>query len=118
MFLPAPANAHDTWFHLLIQHFQDRTVSLANPGFHARLGNSSNPKCCPRGAWNDRMLIETVLSMLILISHFKKIRHRGIDCLLARLAFTVAAFNPFILWDGLQPDPNGFIPLSTAQFSL
>lgn len=116
--LAAPANAHDTWFHPLVQHFQDRTVILADRGFHARLGNPPNLKCCPRGTWNDRMLIETVFSMLTLISHFKKIMHRVVDYVLARLAFTVAAFNLLIQWDGLQPDDKGFIPLSIAQFSL
>jgi hypothetical protein len=36
----------------------------------------------------------------------------------ARLAFTMAAFNILIQWDGLQPDQNGFIHLSIAEFSL
>jgi len=116
--LAAPANAHDTWFHPLVQHFQDRTVILADRGFRARLGNPPNLKCCPRGTWNDRMLVETVFSMPTLISHFKKIMHRVVGYVLARLAFTVAAFNLLIQWDGLQPDDKGFISLSIAQFSL
>lgn len=44
---------------------------LGDSGFHAREGNPPNLKVCPRGAWNDRMLIETVYSMLTLISHTK-----------------------------------------------
>ena len=116
--LGLPANAHDTWFHPLIQLFQDRMIVLANAGFHARDGDPPNLKLCPRGTWNDRMLIETVFSMLTLISHFKKVMHRVIDYVLARLAFTVAAFDLLIQWDGLQPDKHGFVSLSIAEFSL
>ena len=112
------ANAHDTWFHPLIQHFQERTVLLADTAFHARDGDPLNLKLCRRGTWNDRMLIETVFSMLTLISHFKKIMHRVVDYVLARLAFTVAAFNLLIQWDGFQPDKHGFVPLSIAKLNL
>jgi hypothetical protein len=116
--LPAPAHVHDTLFHPLIEVFQDRMLILGDSGFHAREGNPPNLKVCPRGTWNDRMLIETVYSMLTLISHTKKMMHRVIDYLEARLAFTVAAFNLLIQWDGLKSEPNGFIPLSIAEFNL
>ena len=116
--LGASAHAHDTWFHPLIQGFEDRMIILADTGFHAHEGDPPNLKLCPRGLWNDRMLIETVFSMLTLISHFKKIGHRVMDYVLARLAFTVTAFNLLIQWHGLNPDPQGFIPLSIAEFNL
>lgn len=116
--LGVPANVHDTLFHPLIEQFQNRMVILADTGFHAREGDPPNLKLCPRGTWNDRMLIETVFSMLTLISHFKKVMHRVTDYVLARLAFTVAAFNLLIQWDGLQPDEQGFVSLSIAEFNL
>ena len=116
--LGASAHAHDTWFHPLIQEFQDCMIILADTGFHAREGDPPHLKLCPRSTWNDRMLIETVFSMLTLISHFKKISHRVMDYVLARLAFTVTAFNLLIQWHGLNPDPKGFIPLSIAEFNL
>src|SRR5262249_11591671 len=50
-------------------------------------------KVCQRGAWQDRMLVETVLSMLTLVCHLKKVMHRGWAYFQARLAFTMAAFN-------------------------
>jgi hypothetical protein len=31
-----------------------------------------------RGAWQDRMLVETVLSMLTLVCHFKQVMHRDV----------------------------------------
>jgi hypothetical protein len=35
-----------------------------------------------------------------------------------RLAFTVALFNLLVQWQGWQPDEDGFVPLSIADFSL
>jgi hypothetical protein len=114
----APANAHDTWFHPLIEVFQNSMVILGDRGFHAETGDPPNLKICRRGDWNDRMLIETVLSMLTQICHFKKVTHRVAAYFQARLAFTVAVFNLLIQWDGLKPEPEGFISLSIAEFSL
>lgn len=87
-------------------------------GFHAKDGDPANMKICDRGTWNTRMLIETVLSMLTLVCHFKKVMHRVWAYFQARLAFTMAAFNVLVQWNGLQPDRNGFIHLSIAQFGL
>ena len=116
--LGAPAHAHDTWFHPLIQRFQDRMVILADTGFQAHDGDPPNLKLCPRGTWNERMLIETVFSMLTLISHTKHMTHRVTEYLQARLAFSVTAFNLLVQWDGLHPDADGFIPLTIAEFNL
>lgn len=116
--LSAPAHGHDTLFHPLIQLFQNRMLILGDTGFHAHGGDPPNFKLCPRGTWNDRMLIETVFSMLTLISHTKHMMHRVIDYLQARLAFTVTAFNLLVQWDGLHPDADGFLPLTIAEFNL
>ena len=66
----------------------------------------------------NRMLVETVLSMLTLVCHVKKVMHRGWAYFQARLAFTMAAFNVLVQWHGLHPDASGFVPLSIAEFSL
>jgi hypothetical protein len=75
-------------------------------------------KLCQRGEWEDRMLVETVLSMLTLVCHVKKVMHRGWAYFQARLAFTMAAFNVLVQWYGFQPNTSGFVPLSMAEFSL
>jgi len=62
--------------------------------------------------------VETVLSMLTLVCHFKKVMHRVWDYFRARLAFTMAAFNLLVQWDGLKADDEGFVHLSIAEFSL
>ena len=64
------------------------------------------------------MLVETVFSMLTLVSHCKKVMHRVWAYFQARLAFTMAAFNMLVQWHGLQPHASGFVPLSIAEFSL
>lgn len=116
--LSAPAHVHATLFHPLIQLFQNRMLILGDTGFHAHGGAPPNFKLCPRGPWNDRMLIETVFSMLTLISQTKHMMPRGIDSLQARLAFTVTAFKLLVQWEGLHPDADGFIPLTMAEFNL
>jgi hypothetical protein len=114
----APANAHDTWFHPIIEVFQPYMVVLGDTGFHAETGDPPNLKLCQRGEWNDRMLIETVLSMLTQVCHFKKVMHRVADYFQARLAFTVALFNVLVQWQGWKADGAGFVGLSIAEFSL
>ena len=112
------ANVYDAVFHPLIARFQDTMVILTDHGFHAQQGDPSNMKVCPRGVWNERMLVETVLSMLTVVCHFKKVGHRVWSYFRARLAFTLAAFNILVQWHGLEPDENGMIHLSIAEFSL
>ena len=114
----ATANIQDVHFHPLISQFEEQMIVLTDTGFHAKEGDPSNLKVCQRGTWNDRMMIETVFSMLTLVSHFKKMPHRVWSYFKARLAYTVAAFNILVQWRGLVPDKQGRIHLSIAQFSL
>ena len=75
--------------------------------FHAAEGAPTNLKLCQRGEWQDRLLVETVLSMLTLVCHFKKVMHR-----------VWAYFHARLAWYGLRPTAPGFVPLSIAEFSL
>ena len=114
----ATANVHDTIFHPLVEKVQEEMIVLADNNFHAKEGDPPNLKLCERGEWNVRMLVETVLSMLTTVSHFKKMAHRIWEYFQAHLAFAMAAFNLLVQWDGLEPDENGFVHLSIAEFSL
>ena len=115
----APDNMHDKHFAVLAEAVKERMLVLADQGFHSAEGDPPNLKICKRGRWNERMLVETVLSMLTTISHLKHVTHRVAAYLQARLAFTVALFNLLVQWHGLTPDPEtGFVPLSMAEFSL
>lgn len=112
------ANVYDSVFHPLIERFEGQMVVFTDRGFHSRSGDPPNMKVCQHGEWNVRMVIETVLSMLTVVSHFKRVSHRVARYFQARLAFTMAVFNLCVQWDGLPPLPNGFVPLSIAPFSL
>src|SRR5215510_12590778 len=85
-------------------------IVLSDTGFHAAEGDPSNLKLCQRGEWEDRMLVETVLSMLTLVCHLKRMMHRGWAYFQARLAFTMAVFNVLVQWHGLLPNASGFVP--------
>jgi len=112
------ANQYDADFQPLIEKVVDHMIVFADTHFHAAEGDPPNLKICARGSWNDRMLIETVLSMLTTVSHFKKVFHRTWSQFEARLAFMMTTFNILAQWDGLSPDASGFVPLSIAEFSL
>ena len=114
----ATANVADSTFQGLIRQVDGRMIVLSDTAFHATEGDPSNLKLCQRGAWQDRMLVETVLSMLTVVCHFKRVMHRGWAYFQAHLAFTMAAFNVLVQWHGLQPNASGFVPLSIAEFSL
>jgi len=112
------ANVHDTTFHPLIRRFEDRTVVFSDFGFHAKEGDPTNLKVCEPFHHNERMIVETVLSMLTTVCHFKKVMHRVWENFQARLAFTMATFNLLVGWYGFHPDHTGFVHLSIADFCL
>jgi len=114
----ATANVADHTFQGLIRQFDECLILLSDMAFHAAAGDPSNLKLCRRGEWEDRILVETVLSMLTLVCHFKKVTHRVWATFHARLAFTMAAYNVLVQWYGLLPNASGFVPLSIAEFSL
>jgi len=69
----ATANVADQTFQWLIRQFEERMIVLSDTGFHAAEGDPANLKLCQRGAWQDRMLVETGLSMLTLVCHVKQV---------------------------------------------
>lgn len=114
----AKESEHDTVFQPLIRKYGEQSLILADHGFHAKAGDPSNLKICKKGSWNDRMLIETVLSMLTTVCRLKKVAHRSWQGLTARLAFVTAAYNLLVQWQGLKPDQNQLIRLSMTHVSL
>jgi hypothetical protein len=114
----ATANVADNTLQWLIQQFEERMIVLSDTAFHAAEGDPTNLTLCQRGEGEDRILVETVLSMLTLVGHFQKVMHRVWAYVHARLAFTMAVFNGLVQWQGLLPNASGFVPLSIAEFSL
>lgn len=113
------ANVYDgSAFPALVEDHQESMALFADPGFEKRDWHPANLKICQRGEWNSRMIVETVLSMLTLINHFKKVMHRQWAYLKSRLAYTMAMFNILVQWEGLQVDEQGCVHFSLAPFSL
>jgi hypothetical protein len=113
----APANVYDAHFHPLSAHFDGPMIIVADTGLHATTGDPANMQVCPRGTWNTRMLVETVLSMLTTVFQSKKVGHRVWASFRARLAWMMAAFNLLARW-GMEIDEHDMVRLSIAEFSL
>ena len=91
-------------------------IILTDTGFHRAKGDPGNVKLCRRGQWNVRMIVATTFSMMTTVWGSKEMRHntwRGFE---AHLSYLMAAFNILVQWDGLEPDENGRIHRSIAQF--
>ena len=113
------ANVYDgSAFQHIVDNVADEMVVFADEGFEKLDWFPSNLRLCKRGEWNDRMMIETVLSMLTLVRGFKKVMHRAWTYFKTRVGLTMALFNILVQWHGLPAQEDGFVPLSIAEFSL
>jgi hypothetical protein len=121
------AGAYDAdAFGHLIARFADRMIVLADGNFHkspfhrpdyANDPDPPNLKLCPRGSWDERKLVETVLSMISGgtgsgVCALKKVTERCWANLMSHLGAALAAFNLLVGWDPGEPR------LAVARFSL
>jgi len=114
----APANTHDSAFLELPGRVAHQSVILGDGHFHDKEGIATNVKVCRRGRWNERMVIETIFSMMTRLWGAKKRDTRSEKGHLTFWAYAVAAFNLLVSWDGMKPDENGFVPISIKDFVL
>ena len=111
-------NVHDQRFHPLMEQVNDRSIVLADFGFRSVKGIPDNCKLCAKGTWNERMGVETALSMVTVVCGLKHMHHRLRPYIQARLASVVAMFNVLLtLFHHLHPDADPF-QMSIAEFSL
>jgi len=101
------ANVHDQLFLPLVATLTGISIVLADVGFKDANGIPDNLKLCRRGTWNERMLVETALSLVTMVCHLKKVFHRTRHHFQTRLAYMAAMFNS-LLWLNrrLQPDAD------------
>jgi hypothetical protein len=114
------ANVHDQVFLPLVQALNGRSIVLADVGFNSAAGIPANLKLCPRGTWNERMLVETMLSLVTMVCSLKKVFHRTRPHFHARLAYVAAMFNALLALNrALDPgaDPNDRL-LHLAHYAL
>ncbi len=113
------ANVYDgSAFQDIVERNAKKMIIFSDEGFVKKDWHPENVKICARGEWNTRMIVETVLSMLTLVCHFKKVMHRTWEYFKSRLAYTMALFNILVQWDGIPVDENGSVQFSIARFSL
>ena len=114
------ANAHDQTFLPLVQAVDGASIVLADTGFNSAAGIPGNLKLCLRGTWNERMLVETALSLVTMVCGLKKVFHRTRCYFQARLAYVAAMFNALLALNRtLEPEaePEDRL-LHLAQFAL
>ena len=73
---------------------------LSDTPLHTAAGDPVILTRSQRGEWQDRMLVETMRSMLTPVSHFKKARHWVWAYCQARLTCTMAACKVLVQWHG------------------
>lgn len=104
------ANEHDQVFRPVAEQYDGETITLTDSGFVLADAPPSNIKLCTRGTWNERMLIETINSLVTVVFHSKKISQRVDTYIEARLAYMTALINILLrITDGV---------LSFADFTL
>jgi hypothetical protein len=112
-----PMNQPDKDFNPLAAYFADESIVLSDLGFRDAQGSPPNLKLCPKGTWNERMIIETTFSMLTQVCDTKKFFHRLPDYLWSHCAYLAAMFNVLVTLFH-QLFPNDERQRSIAEFSL
>jgi hypothetical protein len=114
----ATLSTHDQAFHPIIERYDGQTIVLSDFGFRCKDGIPANLKLCAKGTWNERMTVETALSMVTVVCDLKRLRHRLRPYIQARLSSVVAMFNVLLtLFHHLHPDADAS-QMSIAEFSL
>jgi len=72
----------------------------------------------PRGSGKVRRVVARVRARWTTRCQCKQVRQRGWPYGQAGVAVPRARFNMLVPWPGLQPDEDGSIQLSIAEFSL
>jgi hypothetical protein len=89
------ANTADQRFARLATPVMDVTITLGDQCFNA-VDRPPNLKVCRRGEWNERMLIETVFSLVHRVCHVEYLWHRTRRYLHMHLAYVAALFNALL----------------------
>lgn len=99
------ANTADQRFAQVAAPFEGTTITLADQGFNA-VDRPANVKLCIRGEWNERMLVETVLSLVHRVCRLKYLWHRTLPYLQMHLAYVTALFNALLTLNQLLEPPT------------
>jgi hypothetical protein len=87
----------------LMRQCEARRMVLSETGWHAPAGDPAHLPHGQRGAWQERLLVETGRAMLTVLGHGKRVMPRVWDSGEARLACPMAACTVLVQWHGFQP---------------
>ena len=114
----APLDTHDQAFHQLIERYDGRTIVLSDLGFNRAGSMPANLKLCEKGTWNERMRVETALSMVTVVCGLKHLHHRLSQYIEAHLSLVSAMFNVLLsMFHRIHPDAD-LAQMSIAEFSM
>jgi hypothetical protein len=102
------ANLPDNAFRELATDYRDESVVFADNGFRAQGADPANMRYCDHGEWNDRYVIERMLSWMNEVFHAKKIYHRSIEGIHMRIGAIAAAFNILLKMNDYKPSMTWF----------
>jgi hypothetical protein len=114
------ANVHDQTFRPVAHQFDEETIVLSDFGFKKAGEAARNLKFCAHKTWGERMLVETMLSLVTRVCQLKHLFHRRAVYLELHLAFVSALFNLLLALNRLlEPDaaPDDRL-LKIAQYAL
>jgi len=114
------ANVHDQHFRHLAHQFDEQTIALSDFGFRKAGEPARNLKFCEHKTWSERMIVETMLSLVTRVCRLKQLFHRLSTYLTAHLAYVSALFNLLLALNRrLEPDaPAPDRLLKMAHFAL
>lgn len=87
------SNVHDKHFAWIVEHFDVQVLS--DTGFHSQGGDPENLKICKRGEQNERMVVESVFSLLKRLLGLNSIQAK------TRAGFELAVSSIFALFNML-----------------
>ncbi len=93
----------DQVFLPMIEPLEGQTITLSDTGFECAAGVPENLKLCPKGTWNERMLLETILSMLTVVCRLKHLFHRTAKYVRVHLAYLAAMWTTMVTRTSLSP---------------
>jgi hypothetical protein len=102
------ANLADNEFRDVATDYRDEMVVFSDNGFRKKDVDPENMRYCDHGEWNERSLIERMLSQMTEVFNAKKIYHRTVKGVHMRIGAIAAAFNILLKMNDYKPSMTWF----------
>lgn len=114
------ANPHDQHFRPLAHQYDEQTITLSDFGFKKAGEAARNLKFCQPKTWSERMIVETMFSLVTRVCRLKHLPQRVVVYLETHLAFVSALFNLLLALNRLlEPEASPYDRLlKIAQYTL